>query len=107
MLSRITMFFCVAALLVSSNPAEAHDIYSRLVDKWGAPCCNETDCRPARFRVTPKGVECSWPEGGPVFRTKAFNSEASRAMLARRVAVTGVAKRTGDTTRLVVRNSTG
>ena len=52
----ITMF-CVAALLACSNPAEAHDIYSRLVDKWGAPCCNETDCRPARFRVTPQGVE--------------------------------------------------
>jgi len=49
--------FCVAALLACSNPAEAHDIYSRLVDKWGAPCCNETDCRPARFRVTPEGVE--------------------------------------------------
>jgi hypothetical protein len=49
--------FCVAALLASSNPAGAHDIYSRLVDKWGAPCCNETDCRPARFRVTPQGVE--------------------------------------------------
>jgi|tagenome__1003787_1003787.scaffolds.fasta_scaffold19748970_2 hypothetical protein len=33
MSSKITMF-CVAGLLVSSNLAEAHDIYSRLVDKW-------------------------------------------------------------------------
>jgi hypothetical protein len=56
MSSKITTF-CVAAILVNSNPAEAHDLYSQLVDKWGALCCNETDCRPARFRVTPKGVE--------------------------------------------------
>ena len=48
---------CAAALVVTCNPVSAHDIYSHLVDKWGTPGCNETDCRPARFRVTPKGVE--------------------------------------------------
>jgi len=39
----------VAAILVNSNPAEAHDLYSQLVDKWGALCCNETDAGPLVF----------------------------------------------------------
>ncbi len=42
-----------------------------------------------------------------MFRTKAFNTEASRAMLARRVVAIGAAKRIGDTTCSGVRNSTG
>jgi hypothetical protein len=32
-------------------------MYSHLLDGWGTPCCNNTDCRPARFRITPRGVE--------------------------------------------------
>src|SRR4051812_9461656 len=48
---------CAAAFVASGHSVLAHDIYSHLVDRWGAPCCNETDCRPARFRLTPQGVE--------------------------------------------------
>jgi hypothetical protein len=42
-----------------------------------------------------------------VFRTEAFNTEAFRVMLARRVVAIGAAKRIGDTTCSVVRNTTG
>src|SRR5215208_2577789 len=38
-------------------PLEAHDIYSHLTDTAGASCCNEHDCRPAPYRVTPTGVQ--------------------------------------------------
>lgn len=37
--------------------AEAHDIYPHLKDPWGNSCCDETDCRPAPYRVTPAGVQ--------------------------------------------------
>ena len=37
--------------------AEAHDIYSHLKDPWGNSCCNDKDCRPAPYRVTPAGVQ--------------------------------------------------
>jgi hypothetical protein len=39
------------------SPAEAHDIYSDLKDTWGNSCCNNEDCRPALYRVTPTGVQ--------------------------------------------------
>jgi hypothetical protein len=46
------------ALLVSwSVSSEAHDIYTGLTDRNGASCCNHLDCRPARYRMTPAGVE--------------------------------------------------
>ena len=52
---------CVLAslvLLVSwSVPLQAHDIYTGLTDMNGASCCNNRDCRPARYRMTPEGVE--------------------------------------------------
>jgi hypothetical protein len=51
------IIFCLITLFASSTPIEAHDIYSHLMDNSGASCCNETDCRPARFRVTPRGVD--------------------------------------------------
>jgi hypothetical protein len=38
-------------------PAEAHDIYTHLKDSWGNSCCNDEDCRPAPYRVTPMGVQ--------------------------------------------------
>jgi len=34
-----------------------HDIYSNILDKNGARCCDQLDCRPAHFRVTPVGVK--------------------------------------------------
>ena len=48
---------CAAILFISFEPpAEAHDIYSHLKDRWGNSCCNDKDCRPAAYRVTPTGV---------------------------------------------------
>jgi hypothetical protein len=48
---------CAAIILISFEPpAEAHDIYSHLKDRLGNSCCNEQDCRPAPYRVTPTGV---------------------------------------------------
>lgn len=48
----------ICVLLVGLvSPAEAHDIYSHLRDAKGVSCCNEHDCRPARWRVTPTGVQ--------------------------------------------------
>ena len=49
---------CAAVLLISHElPAEAHDIYSHLMDRLGSSCCNEQDCRPAPYRVRPTGVQ--------------------------------------------------
>jgi hypothetical protein len=51
-------FALFAALSVGLElPTEAHDIYSHLNDATGASCCNDRDCRPAPFRVTPTGVQ--------------------------------------------------
>jgi hypothetical protein len=44
-------------LLSLEPPAEAHDIYSPLRDSFGNSCCDEKDCRPALYRVTPTGVQ--------------------------------------------------
>jgi hypothetical protein len=49
----------LSAILLStgfSSPTKAHDIYSRLLDSWGNSCCDDKDCRPAPYRVTPDGV---------------------------------------------------
>jgi hypothetical protein len=49
---------CAAILLISYElPAEAHDIYSPLKDRGGKSCCDDGDCRPAPYRVTPTGVQ--------------------------------------------------
>src|SRR5262249_7715973 len=48
----------VATFVFATACAEAHDIYSGLKDHLGeSSCCNETDCRPANYRVTAAGVE--------------------------------------------------
>jgi hypothetical protein len=44
-------------LISFEPPTEAHDIYSPLKDRWGNSCCDEKDCRPAPYRVTPVGVQ--------------------------------------------------
>jgi hypothetical protein len=49
--------FAAILLLAFDPPAEAHDIYSHLKDRWGNSCCNEQDCRPTPYRVTPTGVQ--------------------------------------------------
>ena len=45
------------ALCIGPQPSAAHDIYSHLVDSEGASCCNEIDCAPAPFQVTPIGIQ--------------------------------------------------
>jgi hypothetical protein len=49
--------FTAIALLSFEPLTEAHDIYSPLKDRWGNRCCDETDCRPAPYRLTPAGVQ--------------------------------------------------
>ncbi len=46
-----------AALINLLLPAQAHDIYSHLVDPWGNRCCDERDCHPAPYRTTTDGVK--------------------------------------------------
>jgi hypothetical protein len=47
-----------AILLLAFEPhARAHDIYAPLKDRWGNSCCDDRDCRPAPYRVTPTGVQ--------------------------------------------------
>jgi hypothetical protein len=54
----IRLFLSAILLSIGFNsPAEAHDIYSHLLDSWGNSCCNDKDCRPAPYRVTPAGVQ--------------------------------------------------
>jgi lysylphosphatidylglycerol synthetase-like protein (DUF2156 family) len=60
---------CAAILLiVFEPPAEAHDIYSQLKDRWGNSCCDEKDCRPAHYRVTPAGVQMLVDGGGSPYQ---------------------------------------
>ena len=49
--------YVALAMLMSVSAGRTHDIYSHLKDNRGVPCCNNTDCRPARFRITTRGVE--------------------------------------------------
>ncbi len=49
--------YAAILLLGFEAPAQAHDIYSPLKDRWGNSCCNDKDCRPAPYRVTPTGVQ--------------------------------------------------
>ncbi len=45
-------------LFVGFEPTTAaHDIYSPLKDKAGRNCCDDGDCRPAPYRMTPAGVQ--------------------------------------------------
>src|SRR5437868_2466829 len=36
---------------------EAHDIYHSLQSPEGKRCCDETDCRPANYKITSSGVQ--------------------------------------------------
>jgi len=48
----------IAMLVLTATDTEGHDIYRGLKDHRGQfDCCNETDCRPAHYRVTAAGVE--------------------------------------------------
>ena len=49
--------FTAIALVSFDSPTEAHDIYSPLKDRGGKSCCDDGDCRPAPYRMTPAGVQ--------------------------------------------------
>jgi hypothetical protein len=49
--------FAVVLQVGLGSATEAHDIYSHLRDRWGNSCCDEKDCRPVPYRVTPTGVQ--------------------------------------------------
>src|SRR5262245_44377788 len=53
-----TVVTLIAILILTALYAEGHDIYSGLKDHLGeASCCDESDCRPAHYRVSSAGVE--------------------------------------------------
>src|SRR5829696_3055197 len=45
------------AFLFLSDAAQAHDIYTHLKSRSGKSCCDNSDCRPAPYRITSSGVE--------------------------------------------------
>jgi hypothetical protein len=49
----------VSAVLMAGVPlpAQAHDIYSDIVDGAGQSCCDNKDCRPAHYRMKGGGVQ--------------------------------------------------
>ena len=51
------IIFALVLLVDLQLPAEAHDIYSHLVDSTGKSCCDDKDCRPAPYRVKANGVQ--------------------------------------------------
>ena len=61
--------FTAIALLSFDPPTEAHDIYSPLKDRWGNSCCDDGDCRPAPYRMTPAGGKFSSRERGSLCQT--------------------------------------
>src|SRR5215204_1999999 len=64
---------------IGTQPSTAHDIYSHLADSEGASCCNQTDCAPAPFRVTPIGLQC-WSTGaGLQCQATKFSTDCSPA----------------------------
>ena len=56
MLSKSALPLAVLVINLPS-PLPAHDLYSHLVDEVGASCCDNRDCRPARYRVSATGVQ--------------------------------------------------
>ena len=46
----------IGVILSVGKPMPVRDIYSNLRDEWGLSCCDESDCRPAFYRLTPSGV---------------------------------------------------
>ena len=47
----------IAATATWGIPTQAHDIYTHLTNRWGAPCCDPGNCRPAPYRVSSSGVQ--------------------------------------------------
>jgi hypothetical protein len=55
--SRCVALLVLGTLPLSPAPATAHDIYSGLRSNYGTTCCDDSDCRPAQYRVTKAGVQ--------------------------------------------------
>jgi hypothetical protein len=55
--SMLLRSFFVLALISSTLPSDAHDIYGQLIDGVGRSCCDDSDCRPAQYRTNAHGVE--------------------------------------------------
>ncbi len=47
----------LALLVTWPASSQAHDIYTGVKDRNGVSCCDERDCKPAPYRMTPAGVE--------------------------------------------------
>jgi hypothetical protein len=49
----------MAVVLAASLPLplQAYDIYLELKDEKGRNCCDSSDCKPAHYRHTPRGVK--------------------------------------------------
>jgi hypothetical protein len=54
---RVRLPLICAALVGLPLPIQAHDIYSHLKDSLGGSCCDDRDCKPAPYRLTPVGVQ--------------------------------------------------
>ena len=54
---RCVALIVLGTLPLSPAPATAHDIYSGLRSNYGTTCCDDSDCRPAQYRVTKAGVQ--------------------------------------------------
>ncbi len=56
-MSSRTAFVAVILIANLPLPIQAHDIYSHLKNGAGESCCDNTDCRPAVYRLTARGVQ--------------------------------------------------
>ena len=52
------LILVVSLILTAIAPTtvNAHDIYHGLTSNFGKDCCDNSDCRPAPYRITPAGV---------------------------------------------------
>jgi hypothetical protein len=51
------LLLSLAFLAGAPAAVQAHDIYSGIVSNYGTACCDNSDCRPAHYKVTPAGVQ--------------------------------------------------
>jgi hypothetical protein len=58
-----TWLACIALIAAWATPIQAHDIYTHLMNKRGASCCDGSECRPALYRIRPWGVQMQVDDG--------------------------------------------
>jgi hypothetical protein len=73
---RRVLWISIFIVALGTERTFAHDIYTHLKSKSGKSCCDNSDCRPAPYRVTSSGVEMlvgeTWvwvPRGRVEYRT--------------------------------------